>query len=347
MSAASLGTVRHAIERGDIAPVYYLTGEEEILKDELVKSIVSAAVDAQSRDFDLDIRMAGDLNAESLHALVETPPMLADRRVAVVRGPELWRRNSKVWQTLVEYLDRPSSGTILVLVGGSGHQPDKTIAQRALHVSADTPSPDQARAWVTERAANMELALSPEAASHLLSTVDGNLSHAAMELEKLAAALPNNGTVDVADIERFVGVRHGETLSDWLDAVSQRKMRRAMELLDIVMAQPGTSAVKMLNALGTSFVATRFTQALMRKQRKSARQLRDAVWRFLKSARIRSTPAEVDRWIAAAGRWRADELDAVVGLIHHADDKLKSTTIGDSRATLANMLLRIPTGEAQ
>jgi hypothetical protein len=71
------------------------------------------------------------------------------------------------------------------------------------------------------------------------------------------------------------------------------------------------------------------------------------VWRFLKSARIRGTPAEVNRWVAATGRWSADELDVVVGLIHHADDKLKSTTIGDSRATLANMLLQIPTGDTQ
>ncbi len=90
MSAVDYSSAQQAIQHGTLAPVYYLTGEEEILKDELVTAIVDAAVDPTSRDFNVDIRGAGDLNGESLHALLETPPMLAERRVGEERRSRRW-----------------------------------------------------------------------------------------------------------------------------------------------------------------------------------------------------------------------------------------------------------------
>ena len=343
MSAVSFSSVCRAIKRGDLAPVYYLTGDEEILKDELIGAVVNAAVEEATRDFNLDVRTAGDLNGESLYALVETPPMLAARRVAVVKGTEQWRKNSKVWQTLLEYLGHPSPTTTLVLVSGSGHTPDKALAERTAHVAVEKLDRDAARKWATSQAGRRGFTLSPDAASHLIEAVAGNISHAAAELEKLAAATPDGGTVKVSDVERFVGVRHGETLSDWVDTVSQRQAERAIRLLDIVLVQPGNTAVKMLNVLGTMFVATRLARALA-DQRKNARQVKDALWRVLKSRRpqgVGKYSDEIDSWMAAAVRWRSDELDEALRLIQQTDDKLKSTTIGNPRATLTNMLLRL------
>jgi hypothetical protein len=94
MPAASFASVRSSLERGKLVPVYYLTGDEEVLKDELVDAIVDSAVDPSNRDFNLDVRSAADLDGESFHALVETPPLLAERRAAVVRNLEQWRKNS-------------------------------------------------------------------------------------------------------------------------------------------------------------------------------------------------------------------------------------------------------------
>jgi DNA polymerase III subunit delta len=80
MAALTFEAVYRALKYGEIAPVYYLSGEADFLKDELVNAITRAAVDESGRDFNLDIRSAGDLDGEALHALVETPPMLASRR---------------------------------------------------------------------------------------------------------------------------------------------------------------------------------------------------------------------------------------------------------------------------
>ena len=107
--AASLDfdSAYRAIKRAAPAPVYYLTGDEELLKEEIVGLILGEVIDAASRDFNFDVRMAGELDGESFHSLVETPPMLAERRVVVVKNIESWRKNAMVWQVVYRYLESP------------------------------------------------------------------------------------------------------------------------------------------------------------------------------------------------------------------------------------------------
>ena len=81
-AALTFDSAYRSLRRGELDPVYYLTGDEDVLKDELITFVQQQVVDAASRDFNLDVRSAGDLDGESLHALVETPPMLAERRAS-------------------------------------------------------------------------------------------------------------------------------------------------------------------------------------------------------------------------------------------------------------------------
>ncbi len=341
MAAVDYTSARQAIQRTSLAPVYYLTGEEDILKDELVGAIIDVAVDPASRDFNLDIRGAGDLTGESLHALLETVPMLAERRVAVVRGIEQWRKNSKIWHVLYDYISRPSPTTILIVVSGPKHV-DQSIARHAIHVTVGPPDPNTMRDWAVARAARQGITLDSDAATHLIRAVGGSLSFASSEVDKLAVAMEAGATIGIPDVERFVGVRRGETLVDWVDAAAQRNVVRAIQLLDVVLPQPGITAVKMLNALGSTLLGTRLTRAFS-DQRKSAKQVKDSLWRFLKNAHppgIGRYGDEIDRWVAAARHWQTGELDDALRLTHEADEQLKSTTLSDPRATLTTLLLR-------
>src|SRR2546430_2290729 len=108
--------------KGEGAPdaVYYLHGDEDVLKDEAIRALVDRALDAGARDFNLDQRSAGDLDPEAFHSLVNTLPLLAAARVVVLRGVEDVRKTSKVRQALVRYLQAPNPTTLLILVQGAG-----------------------------------------------------------------------------------------------------------------------------------------------------------------------------------------------------------------------------------
>src|SRR4051812_50122019 len=85
MPAHSLDALLRSLKKGQLAPVYYFHGPEDVLKDEAVRTILDQALDPAMRDFNLDQRSAGQLDPEEVHSLCNTLPMLAERRVVGVR----------------------------------------------------------------------------------------------------------------------------------------------------------------------------------------------------------------------------------------------------------------------
>src|SRR2546427_7370065 len=57
----------------------------------------------------------------ALRTLVDTPPLLAQTRVVVLRGIEQMRRGSKLRQELLRYLAAPNPTTMLILVRSEEH----------------------------------------------------------------------------------------------------------------------------------------------------------------------------------------------------------------------------------
>src|SRR5216117_1894358 len=89
MGALSYDALLRSLKPGATPdPVYYFHGDEDVLKDEAVRALVELVLDPSARDFNLDRRSAADLDPGAFHSLVNTPPMLAPRRVVVLRGLE-------------------------------------------------------------------------------------------------------------------------------------------------------------------------------------------------------------------------------------------------------------------
>ena len=95
MPAHTLDALLRSLPKGELSPVYYLHGAEDILKDEAVRAIVDRALDPALRDFNFDQRSAGQLDPEAIVTLCTTLPMMADRRVVVLREVEGWKRKPK------------------------------------------------------------------------------------------------------------------------------------------------------------------------------------------------------------------------------------------------------------
>lgn len=346
MAALSFAAAVRALTDGDRAPTWYLTGSEDVLKQELIEALLAGALDPSVRDFNLDVRQAGDLDGESLNALIETPPMLAERRVVVVKGLEQWRRNAKVWDVLHRYLERPNPTTLLVLVDG-GDKPDAKVTKAVeRHVDLTSPTPKERVAWVTRRAKALGVTVEPDAAQHLLVAVGDDLGHAAKELEKLAAG--SEGPVTLARVQELVGIRRGETVHDWVDAVLARDTGRAAGLVDVVLAQSGMTGVRMVMVLGTALVGTRLARGLAEKGA-GGRALEKKLFDAIRAARpmgLRQWGAEAATWARSAERWTAAELDRALGDAYVADGLLKSTTVTDERGIVLSLTLALAPVEA-
>jgi hypothetical protein len=120
MPTLSLNALRKEVKAGKLASVYYFHGAEETLKEEALGALVDLAVDPASRDFNYDVRHATSLDPEALHALVNTLPMMAEKRVVVLRDVDGWTVKSPTRKVLLEYLAKPAAETLLNLVSTNG-----------------------------------------------------------------------------------------------------------------------------------------------------------------------------------------------------------------------------------
>jgi len=338
-----MDTLTRSLIKGELAPVYYLYGPEDVLKDEAVKAIVDRALDPSLRDFNYDQRSAAQLDAEEVHALCNTLPMMADRRVVLLRDIEGWKRKTKGRAEFLRYLQRPSAETVVIMVQGAGEEAeDRELAGGAYAVRFDPLPPERVRKWLSHQAAKLGVLLEPDAAEHLIRSVGSDLSALTSELAKLAS-LPEGESLTVEQVGELVGVRHGETLWDWREAVLDSQPGRAAALLPAILAQPGVSGVKLLTTLGTALVGVGIARAHYDRGLR-ARSLEAAVLKSLLSVRpfgLLGYKEEASRWSRWATKWPGKRIRAALRGARDTDQALKNTTISDERGVLTDLVLLI------
>ncbi len=343
MPAHSLDVFLRSLNKGELAPVYYLYGPEDVLKDEAVKAIVDRALDPGLRDFNYDQRSAAQLDAEEVYALCNTLPMMADRRVVLLRDIEGWKRKTKGRTEFVRYLQHPSAETVVIMVQGSGEEAeDRELAAAAYAVRFDPLPPERARKWLMHRADKLGVALEPDAAEHLMRSVGSDLSALTSELAKLAS-LPAGESLTAERVGELVGVRRGETLWDWREAVLDGQPGQAAALLPSILGQPGVSGVKLLTTLGTALVGIGIARAHYDRGLR-ARSLEAAVLKSLLGARpfgLLGYKEEASRWSRWAPHWPGRRIRAALRDARDTDQALKDTRISDERGLLTGLVLRI------
>jgi DNA polymerase-3 subunit delta len=348
MAALTFDALLRGLKKGAPYPVYLLHGEEDVLKDEAVRALLDRTIDPAMRDFNVDVRAAGDLDPEALHALVDTPPMLAERRAVVLRGVEQLRKKSKALGELLRYLAHPNPSTLLVLVLSGDAEPDADLAAHATTVAVGRLAPERVPGWIAHRAGQLGLTLTPDAVSLLIAAVGGGNDLAALsqELDKLSALTAGVGevggrTATAEDVTAAVGVRRGETLDDLVQAALERRAARAAPLVAPVLEQAGMSGVRIVTALGTALVGTALARAELDRGLPRPRA-QDAMFQHLLAARpfgLGNYKDVAARWIRWADAWKAGELSRALRAALAADRALKETTVTDDRGIVLELVL--------
>ena len=345
MPAQTFDAARRALKRGELAAAYYLHGPEDLLKDEVARAVLERALDPALRDFNFDQGSAASLDPEAVYALCNTPPMMADRRVILIRDVEAWKRKTKARTTLLACLDRPSPDAVVLLLQGAAEQgEDKDLAARAVSISCDPLPADRAAKWLAHRGTPIGVTFAPGAAELLVRVVGAELGPLASELEKLAA-VSTGEPVTEAQAAALVGARQGETPFDWRDAVLDGDAARAATLLGPALQQAGVTGVKLITLLGTTVIGIGVVRASYDRNARGSR-LQDAAFQAQRRARVYgllSWQDEARRWATWAPRWPAPRVRAAVRTLLEADTTLKSTALSGEWGILLDVSMRLST----
>jgi DNA polymerase III delta subunit len=332
-----------------VAPTYYIYGAEAILKDDAVSAILERVLDPATRDFNLDIVSAQQLDPVDLPAACATLPMMAAYRAVVLRDVEAWKRKSKAKQPAMSYLDRPMPETVLIMVQGGDDDPDTDLASRCTAVECSAPEGDRLDAWLAHEFDARGVRLTDDAREHLLRSTGAELGLLRAEVEKLSG-VQGEVPLDRDLVGALVGVRFGETVDDWRDAVLRDQTAHALDLVPPLLGTTGISGVKLVTLLGTSLLVLRWARATAERHR-----IRDAALATrVKNELLFKVRASVGSYDPVArlmaevvGRWSEPRIRAATRAALQADIALKSTTISDEAGIVTDMVLTIAATRAR
>jgi len=336
------------LKSGPLAPCYYFHGPVDLLKDEALAMLLERSLEPSLRDLNYDQRSANQLAADDIEALCSTMPMLAERRVVVIRDVEAWGRKAKAKAAMLRYLDNPSPDTVLILIQSSAEEKvDAELEARSVAVNFEPLRREHAARWFERRAAERGISLEPEAAAHLLSALGDDLGMLASELDKLAG-LAAEGPVKLAQVEALIGVRHGESIEDWCRAVLAGQATRAIAMLPHVLDQPGLNGVRLLMQLGTNLVGIAMVRAWHDKGVRG-RALERSAFDAIKRIRMWGINwgATASLWADAAPRWPRERITRAIRAARDADAVLKNTNISGELGVLTDLILSFSVAERE
>ncbi|WP_411280029.1 DNA polymerase III subunit delta [Gemmatimonas sp.] len=353
--SSPLRVVQAAIQSRSFAPVYYFHGDDDYLKDGAVRELLEASIDPSTRDFNCEIRRAGELDAESVSSLLSTPPMLAEKRAVVLRDVTALKKAAR--QQLDKYLKRPASDTLLLLVSPAGTKVDMAIAALSESLEFAPLTPERVRRWIAHHATTvLTVNIADDAAQLLQQAVGNDLHHLASELDKCASyalgarveaptALATGGdvraTIDVDTVSAVVGIRRGETVTDLLDAVARQDAAGAVTLVAHVLGQPKVTAVQVVMMLSTQAFAIAYGRA-RRDAGIPTNRLPQEFFAFLKETGGypgRPWGEAASAWTKVTEQWSAVSCEHALVLLLEADMALKETTVSNSEQILLSLVL--------
>ncbi|MCU0647437.1 MAG: DNA polymerase III subunit delta [Gemmatimonadaceae bacterium] len=324
--------------------VYYFHGDDDFLKDEAIAAILDAAVEPSTRDFNLDVRRGNELDAAALETMLSTMPMLAERRVVVLRDVQGLKK--AVRGVLDRYLAQPSADTVLICCTPGGVKIDTALAKKADSFAFEPLTEERTRRWVAHYAQDrLGRAIDTDAADLLVRAAGTGLLGLASELDKLAsyAAGEQAASITADAVADVVGVRRGETMADLLDAVAARDAVRALDMLPHVLSQPKTSGVQLVIALGTQFLGIAYCAARL-EERAHPAKLAGELFQMMKEGgafTARPWGEATQAWMRAAPQWSTPRLDAAIARLADADAALKETRVSSEEQVLASLVLAL------
>jgi DNA polymerase-3 subunit delta len=341
MSIAAERELQRSIKQSQFPRAYYFYGVSDFLKEEAVRNLVSAAVDPSTRDFNLDQVHAAAVTAEVLEVLLNTPPMMAERRVTVLSEVNALGRDAR--RILDRYLLNPSRDHLLVLIASADAREDKRLSEYATAVEFGALAPDRMIKWVQHYAVtSLGVSIDDGAVNMLIGVVGPELPQLAAELEKLSN-FTGGMAIDREAVSVVVGLRHGETVPDLLDAVAARKANRAVELVPYVLQQPKASVVPILMALAAQTLAIAWGRAA-RERGLPQHALEGELFTLLRESRAfpgRPWGDAVKVWVRAMPLWDDASLSHALDTLLEADHAAKEARLSSEEQLLSTVVLAI------
>lgn len=308
--------------------VHLFVGEEDLLVEEGVRALVDAALAPDERTLNLDVLEAAETSLPDLLARLDTLPFFGALRVVVVRDLDTLPPDAQ--RALADYLERGTPPVLAIFTARALDRRGRLF--RALQAAGRIHPCDpltwrEVPAWLTREAARMGKRLTPGAVEALAAGSGAGLRALRLELEKLAAYVDDRPQITEEDVRAVGALESDPRLFALADAIGERHVRRATQLLQGILAREHP-----LPVLG--MIARQFR--LLVRAREAGRS-QAAVAR---AAGV--TPYVAGKLLRQVTRYGAEDFPAIFALLEEADRAIKST--GQPELALETLVVQLCAG---
>ena len=242
---------------GRIRPAYLLAGEEAWLRDRSLAAIRAAVLGDGANDFDFERLDAERCTPAQLQGALRALPVLAPRRLVVLREPEARRaRADALTEALAGELRELATQTQTVLVVIAARIDKRSgwvraFSEPAVLVPCDAPKGARAiAAFAAGEAKRRGIALGPGAAEALADAVGPQLLRLSNELEKAALLAGPGERVSREHVLEAVSAVADEKIWELTDATFEGRRADALVALAHLL-EGGVAAPVLLGSLAS------------------------------------------------------------------------------------------------
>ena len=225
--------ILNEIHQKQLAPIYFLTGDEPYFIDMISDTIENEALDEADRAFNQIVVYGRDVDVETIANHARSFPMMGDRMVVIVKESQ----DVKNLEEFEKYLETIPDTTVLVFVYKyKKFDKRKTLAKKIDKMGVWFESKklydSNIPGWIQNYLKGEGYSITPKATQMLADFLGTDLHKIANELKKLTIALPKNKSIDDADVERNIGISKDYNVFELQNAIGSRDVLKANRIVN-------------------------------------------------------------------------------------------------------------------
>jgi DNA polymerase III subunit delta len=312
--------LERSISKGEIAPLYFIYGEEEFLADRAVARLVEKLVAPDFKDFNYTVLYGKECKAEQILDNAMTLPMFAERRVILVKRAE--ELQAEQLEQLIPYIKAPSPDTCLVFHGSKIDQRRRfflELKKTDYLIEYKKMKDEQLPGFIQREAERAGKRFEAAAAEMLIYYTGNSLRELVSQMEKLAVYSGKRGVITVDDVRSMASDTKIDTVFEFADALGNRDLDRAVRQMQTIV-RDADALFPLVGAL-----ARHFRQLTMLKELLDLKVAQDEI-----SKRLKINPYFLRGMLQQAKRFRMTEFRKIFTLLHELDVGLKSGGRGEA-----------------
>ena len=324
----SLSQFATHLARGEVAPLYALVGEEDLLRDSALFQLKQAVLGTDGDDINCNVFYGDESEGAQIVSCASEVAVFGARRLVIVKAAEsLPARQS---ESLFPYLKEPSDSSTVVFVASKLDGRLK-FTQALMHASVvvDCAPLKEAQLlpWLKDEARRAGVRIDDEALQMLKEVSGESLYSVRRELEKLASFVPAERSVTVKDVSTLRGTEPGVSVFDLTAAIGAKNRARALGIVARNL-EAGEAPLRILGSLAWQYRRLWKVKELIRQRGREQEASRI----------LRMDPHRIRTFLS---QFTEAHLRAAMQACHELDGNLKGGSAGRPSILLDRLILKL------